>query len=61
MLDTAADAAAATGVSVAGGIILATGRFVWLDPTMALIIAVVIGHHALALVRDVVAALTAPS
>ena len=60
MLDTVADAAAATGVAATGGIILATGRFFWLDPSVALVIAVVIGYHAIALLRDVIAALRRP-
>lgn len=59
MLDTAADAAAATGVAITGSIILWTGRFFWLDPTVALIIAVVIGYQAVDLLRAVVRALTA--
>jgi len=57
LLDTAADAAAAAGVAIAGGIILATGRFDWLDPTVALVIAVVIGYHATRLLREVLVAL----
>lgn len=54
LLDTAADAAAAAGVAVSGGVILATGRMYWLDPAVALLIAVVVGYHALVLLRDVV-------
>jgi cobalt-zinc-cadmium efflux system protein len=54
MLDTVADAAAAAGVAAAGGIILATGGWHWLDPAVALVIAVIIGYHALALLRKVV-------
>jgi cobalt-zinc-cadmium efflux system protein len=65
LLDTAADAAAAAGVAVSGGVILATGRLYWLDPAVALLIAVVVGYHALVLLRDVVRAqrrdLTAPT
>jgi Co/Zn/Cd efflux system component len=49
LLATIADAAAAAGVAATGGIILATGGWYWLDPTVALVIAVVIGYHALAL------------
>jgi cobalt-zinc-cadmium efflux system protein len=60
LLDTAADAAAATGVAITGGIILVTKRFDWLDPTVALVIAVVIGYHALRLVKKVLAALKSP-
>lgn len=54
MLDTVADAAAAAGVAATGGIILATGSWYWLDPAVALVIAVIIGYHALALLRKVV-------
>ena len=53
LLDTAADAAAAAGVAAAGGIILATGGWYWLDPAVALAIAVVVGCHAAALIRKV--------
>ena len=53
LLDTVADAAAAVGVAAAGGIILATGGWYWLDPAVALIIAVVIAYHAVALLRKV--------
>jgi cobalt-zinc-cadmium efflux system protein len=57
LLDTAADAAAAAGVAVSGAIILATGGWYWLDPAVALTIAVVIGYHALKLLRKITAAL----
>jgi len=53
LLDTIADAAAAAGVAATGAIILATGGWYWLDPAVALAIAVVIGYHALALLRKV--------
>ncbi|NNN09583.1 MAG: cation transporter [Acidimicrobiaceae bacterium] len=53
LLDTLADAAAAAGVAIAGGIILATHSLYWLDPTIALFIAAVIGFHAFQLLRDV--------
>jgi cobalt-zinc-cadmium efflux system protein len=53
LLDTVADAAAAAGVATAGAIILATGGWYWLDPAVALIIAIVIGWHAAALIRKV--------
>ncbi len=52
-LDTVADAAAAGGVAVAGAVILVTGRFYWLDPALAAIISVLVGGHAVALLRDV--------
>src|SRR6266487_1244148 len=53
LLDTVADAAAAAGVAVAGAVILATGGWYWLDPAVALTIAIVIAYHALALIRKV--------
>lgn len=53
LLDTAADAAAAAGVAAMGGIIFVTGGWYWLDPAVALVIAVVVGYHALALVLKV--------
>ena len=57
LLDTAADAATAAGVAVVGAIILATGGWYWLDPAVALAIAVVVAYHALALIRKVLARL----
>ena len=57
LLDTAADAAAAAGVAATGAVILAAGGLYWLDPTVALIIAVVVAFHALRLLRDVTARL----
>jgi cobalt-zinc-cadmium efflux system protein len=51
LLDTVADAAAAAGVAAVGAIILVTGGWYWLDPAVALTIAVVIAYHALALIR----------
>jgi cobalt-zinc-cadmium efflux system protein len=53
LLDTVGDAAAAAGVAGMGAIILVTGGWYWLDPAVALVIAVVVGYHALALVRKV--------
>ncbi len=53
LLDTIADAAAAAGVAAAGGIILVTGGWYWLDPAVALAIAVVVAYHAVALIRKV--------
>jgi cobalt-zinc-cadmium efflux system protein len=53
LLDTIADAAAAAGVAVAGAIILATGGWYWLDPAVALTIALVVAYHAIALIRKV--------
>ncbi len=59
LLDTAADAAAAAGVAASGAIILGTRGWYWLDPAVALAIAVVIGYHALKLVLKITAALRA--
>ena len=54
LLDTIADAAAAAGVAATGAIILATGGWYWLDPAVALAIAVVVSYHAFALIRKAV-------
>ena len=54
LLDTAADAAAAASVAVTGAIILATNGSYWLDPTVALVVSVVIAYHAIVLLRKVV-------
>jgi len=59
LLDTVADAATAAGVAVVGAIILATGGWYWLDPAVALAIAVVVAYHAVALIRKVLARLRA--
>ena len=53
LLDTVADAAAAAAVATTGAIILMTGSWYWLDPAVALVIAVVIAYHALVLLRKV--------
>ena len=57
LLDTLDDSAAAGGVAVTGAIILADPALAWLDPTVALVIAAVIGYQALVLIRQVVVAL----
>ena len=53
MLDTIADAAAAS-VAIAGGIMLALHGFYWLDPVVALGVVGIVGYHALKLFRKVV-------
>lgn len=53
LLDTIADAAAAASVAATGAIILATDGWYWLDPAVALTIALVVAYHAIALVRKV--------
>jgi cobalt-zinc-cadmium efflux system protein len=57
LLDTVADAAAAAGVAASGGIILATGGWYWLDPAVALAIAVVVAFHAIRLISKVLSRL----
>jgi cobalt-zinc-cadmium efflux system protein len=59
LLDTAADAAAAAGVAVSGAVILGAGGWYWLDPATALAIAVIVGYHALKLIREITARLMA--
>ena len=61
LLDTAADAAAAAGVAVTGAVILASDGFYWLDPTVALLIAIVVGYHAFVLLRDVIRTMRRPA
>jgi cobalt-zinc-cadmium efflux system protein len=53
MLDTVADAAAAAGVAASGTVILLSGSNYWLDPAVALVIAVLVGYHAIRLIRRV--------
>jgi cobalt-zinc-cadmium efflux system protein len=60
LLDTIADAAAAAGVAATGAIILAAGGWYWLDPAVALVIAVVVGYHAAILLRKVLRRLRLP-
>lgn len=57
LLDTAADAVVAAGVAASGAIILSAGGWYWLDPATALVIAVIVGYHALKLTREITAAL----
>lgn len=59
LLDTAADAAAAAGVAVTGGIILVTGALYWLDPVVAMAISTVVAYHAVKLLRRVAVAFRA--
>jgi cobalt-zinc-cadmium efflux system protein len=51
--DLASRTATATGVAITGAVILGTGGLYWLDPTVALAIAVVIAFHAVRLLRSV--------
>jgi len=57
LLDTLADAATAAAVASAGAVIALTGRFFWLDPALAIAIAVVVAVPAIALCSKAVAAL----
>jgi len=54
LLDTLADSAAAAGVAVTGAASLAAPGLSWLDPAIALVIAAVVGYHALRLTREVI-------
>ena len=60
MLDTIADAAAAGCVAITGGIIFFLNGLYWLDPAVALLVAAVIGFHALKLLREVLVELRSP-
>jgi cobalt-zinc-cadmium efflux system protein len=53
LLDTGADAAAAAGVAAAGAVILVARGWYWLDPAVALTIAVLVAYHAVALIRTI--------
>jgi len=53
LLGTIADAAAAAGVAAAGAIILAVGGWYWLDPAVALAVAVLVAYHAVKLIRKI--------
>jgi cobalt-zinc-cadmium efflux system protein len=53
LLDTAADAVSAAGAAIAGAIIALTGALYWLDPAVAVAIAVVVSFLALRLLASV--------
>src|SRR5580704_10214357 len=53
LLGTAADAAAAAGVAAAGAVILVAQGWYWLDPAVALTVAVLFAYHAVALIRTI--------
>lgn len=57
LLDTLADAAAAGAVAIAGAVIAFTGRFFWLDPALALFIAVIVAVPSATLCHKAIAAL----
>ncbi len=56
-LDTVSDGIASFAVAVSGAIIYFANGFYWLDSALAILIGVVIGYHAIKLLRDVVIAL----
>lgn len=51
VLDTIADAATAGGVAIVGAVIAVADGLYWLDPAVAMAIALIVGYHAVALVR----------
>ena len=57
LLDTAADAAAAGATVIAGAVILGAGGLYWLDPAVALAIALIVGYRAQDLLCEIIAAL----
>jgi cobalt-zinc-cadmium efflux system protein len=59
LLDTIGDAAAAGGVAITGGVILTANGAFWLDPTVALAIAVIVGFQASKLLREILIELRA--
>jgi cobalt-zinc-cadmium efflux system protein len=59
LLDTVADSAAAAGVAISGAVIYATGGIYWLDPAVALVIAVAVGYQAARLLGRVRSSLRA--
>jgi cobalt-zinc-cadmium efflux system protein len=53
LLDTAGDAVAAGGVAAAGAVIMIWDHLRWVDPAVALLVALVIAHRGIGLLRDV--------
>jgi cobalt-zinc-cadmium efflux system protein len=53
LLDTSADAAAAAALAAAGAVIMVAQGWYWLDPAVALTIAVLVAYHAVALIRTI--------
>lgn len=60
LLDTVSDALTSAAVAVVGGVIYFAHGLYWLDPTVAIVIGVVIGVGAIGLLRDVVRELRTP-
>lgn len=57
LLDTVSDALTSAAVAVTGGIIFVRHGMYWLDPTVAIVIGLIIGFGAVRLLRDVAHAL----
>jgi cobalt-zinc-cadmium efflux system protein len=57
LIDALADAAAAAAIAVAGVIILATGGLYWLDPVLALAVALLVAIAAIQLIVKAISAL----
>ena len=53
LLDTAGDAVAAGGVAAAGALIMIWDQLRWIDPAVALLVALVIAHRGVGLLREV--------
>lgn len=53
LLDTTADAATGICVAITGLVILLAGGLYWLDPAVALVVALIIGYRATGLLREV--------
>ena len=53
LLDTVADAVSAAAVALTGLIVLLTNGWQWLDPIVAVVIALVVGYHAVKLLSEV--------
>ncbi len=61
LLDTAGDAIAAAGVALTGAVIVVVHGAFWLDPIVALAIAIIVGYHAYRLLREVLTDLRSPA
>lgn len=57
LLDTAADALASAAVAVSGLVIWLTGRWAWLDAALSVVLSLLVGAAAIALLRQVVLSL----
>lgn len=59
LVDTASDAAAAAGVAAAGGIMFALRGDYWVDPAVAVLIALLVGYHGARLLGPITRRLAA--